>query len=315
MSRINRREFLFSAASMSALSLASVSSAAQHKPNFRFLLPDGENTFAVGEIVPLRIFTKTAYPRLQVNFKANGQLVGTATNFPYQINWTPAQTGDYTLTAEISAQQSSVSLGTDVKVFNLLYDAIGRRGTRFYNVESSYSSFQSSFPEIIYGVPVNFASTLATAQTIRRIDVVVSATTGINNTTENIPFPSFNFVQARLWNNGLPGFQSSPRNGTLSNTNVGAPNLGSTTVPIAVSSAGIKYYLTGWQNLNIALPPSVPLALSIQFAINSLNGFTEKISFARSNISGEQLLFASGQSGSPPNIFNIDRSAIRIWTD
>ncbi len=99
MSLIDRRNFILGAAtSLSLPLLQSTKANAAGSPNFRFVLPENETTFAVGESVPLRIFTKTQYPRIRVNFRANGQLIGTATNFPYQINWTPTQTGDYNLT-------------------------------------------------------------------------------------------------------------------------------------------------------------------------------------------------------------------------
>lgn len=315
MNRLNRRNFLFG--TLASLPLASVTSA-QRKPSFRFTMPD-ENVFAVGETVPLRIFTKTAYPRLHVNFKANGQSIGTASSFPYQVNWTPAQTGNYNLTAEISAAQTITTENKSVDVFNLLYDAIGRRGVRFYNAEGYYPSVQTlSAPEIIFGLPVNFTETLNATRTIRRIDAVLSATTSISNTVQNMPFPTnYNFVRARIWNDGLAGFRSSPRTGSLSNTNIGAPNSGSTTVPVATNSQGIKYYLLSWTNLNIVLPPSVPLALAIHFSHTSPYDFAERISFAQSNLPGQNLLYAGGYPGSntPLNITGIGASAIRIWTD
>jgi hypothetical protein len=173
-------------------------------------------------------------------------------------------------------------------------------------------------PETIFGLPVNFAETLNAARTIRRIDAVLSATTYFRNILENIPFPTnYNFVAARIWNNGLAGFQSSPRRGSLSNTNIGAPNSGSTTVPVATNSRGIKYYLLSWTNLNIVLPSAVPLALAIHFSHSSPYDFTERISFARSNLPGQNLLYAGGFPGSntPLNITAIGASSIRIWTD
>jgi hypothetical protein len=316
MNRLSRRNFLFG---ISLASLPLVSSAnSLGKPKFRVIMPD-ENVFAVGETVPLRVFTKTAFPRFHVDFKVNGQSIGTAYSFPYQINWIPTQTGNYNLTAEISAPQMRTTLDMSVSVLNLLYDAIGRRGVRFYDGESSYSSLQTlSAPEIIFGLPVNFAATLKAPRTIRRIDAVLSATTYIRNILENMPFPTnYNFVAARIWNNGLAGFQSSPRTGSLSNTNIGAPNSGSTTVPVTTNSQGIKYYLLSWANLNIVLPPSVPLALAIHFSHSSSYDFTERISFARSNLPGQNLLYAGGYPGSnaPLNISGIGASSIRIWTD
>lgn len=316
MNSLSRRDFLFGV-SLASLPLASAANALG-KPGFRVIMPD-ENVFAVGETVPLRVFTKTAFPRLRVDFKVNGQSIGTASSFPYQINWIPAQTGNYNLTAEISAPQIRTTLETSLSVLNLLYDAIGRRGVRFYNAEGYYPSLQTLFaPHTIFGLPVNFAETLNAARTIRRIDAVLSATTYIRNTLENIPFPiNYNFVAARIWNNGLAGFQNSPRRGSLSNTNIGAPNSGSITVPVTTNSQGIKCYLLSWTNLNIVLPPSVPLALAIHFSHTSPYDFTERISFAQSNLPGQNLLYAGGfpENNTPLNITNIGASAIRIWTD
>lgn len=319
MSHIDRREFLWSFASLLALPLVlSSRTEAQSKPKFRFILPGSENLFAVGEIVPLRIFTKTAYPRLLVNFKVNGQLIGTATHFPYRVNWTPAQTGDYSLTAEVLAPNRSAVIGTSVKVLNLLYDAIGREGNYRYNAENSTASFITSFfPETNYAFPTQYVGMLDAPKTIRRIDLLLSATTRINNTTENIPFPTgFHYITARLWNNGITGFSSSPLNGNLNNVSLGVPNLGSTTAPFVTNSAGIKFYLTGWGNLNIPLPPNVPLALSTQFSINSAFDITERINFAHSTPAGQSMFYAGRQNNNPPTVLDLGTAlAVRIWVD
>jgi hypothetical protein len=318
MSSIDRRAFISSAASVISLPLLSaLETKAANSKTFRFVLPENETTFAVGENVPLRIFTKTQYPRLQVNFKANGQLIGTARAFPYQVIWTPTATGDYTLTVEISALNGNFVINENVKVFNLLYDAIGRRGNRLYNVEGLYESYHSTMiPEIAgYGVPLNFVGTQLAPQTIRRIEIVVSATTRLYNDWRNLTFPQFSFVQARLWNNGTTGFQTSPRNGNLADLNIGAPNFGSSTVPLATNAAGINYYLKGWNNLNIALPANVQTALSIHFAINSGFDFTERINFAQSSITVPPLLYASSPLPGSQSVYQIGASAVRIWTD
>lgn len=314
MSKINRRDFLLNAGLISCLPAAAAAQTGA-RPRFRFVLPD-ERVFAVGETVPLRIFTKTLYPRFQVDFKVNGQTVGTASSFPYQVNWTPAQIGDYDLTAEIIAPGSGVTIGTTVKVLNLLYDAIGRRGTRLYTGEGYIPSYQTQFPEIVYGVPVNYSATLGAARTIRRIDALLAATSVYTNTLENIPFPqNYNFVTARVWNNGLSGFQSSPRSGSHSNVSIGPPDPATTVVPHLINSQGIKYYLASWTNPNIVLPASVPLALSIHFSHSSNTDFAEKISFAPSTLTGQNLLYASGQNNTPPNISSIAATSFRIWTD
>ena len=291
---------------------------AAYSPNFRFILPDNETTFVVGENVPLRIFTKTQFPRLRVNFKANGQLIGTATSFPYQINWIPAQTGNYNLTAEVSTQQTNAVVGANVQVFNLLCDTIGRRDNRFYNVENSYRSYQSTaIPEAnSYLFPMNFLGTLTTPRIIRRIEIILSATSGITNQRTDMPFPNLRSVMARFWNNGAAGFQNSPLAGNTDDLNLGQPNYGSTNVPFAVSSAGISFYLTGWQNLNIPLPASNQLAMSLQFAIGSPYDFTEFISIAESNFSAQNLFQASGRFSPPStNISGISATALKIWTD
>ncbi len=314
MSLIDRRKFILGAASALSLPLLiTAENNAANNPNFRFILPNDESTFVVGENVPLRIFTKTQFPRLRVNFKANGQLIGTATNFPYRINWIPAQTGNYNLTAEISTPQMNAVVGTNVNVFNLLYDGIGRRGNRFYNIESAYASYQYYYPVpemplIAYGYPMNFVGTLTTARTIKQIDLVFAS---IDMST-NAPLPLFYSVSARLWNNGSSGFRNSPLGGNLANIEVGTPHyvlnsLAGTTLQ------GINFFFGGWTNLSIALPANITAALSLQFWIAS--SLTQRILIAQSNNPPSDLLYAAARNFDPPTFSAINSSAIRIWTD
>jgi hypothetical protein len=162
-----------------------------------------------------------------------------------------------------------------------------------------------------------FIGTLNAPKTIRRIDALLSATTGITNTITNIPFPTnYLFMRARVWNNGIDGFITAPRMGNLSNTEIGMPNTGSILNPFAINSRQIKFYLTGWSNLNISLPAAAPLVLSIQNALQSMYDFTERISFAYSTLSGQPMwtagAFYSGQKSSGSLGSTL---AVRIWTD
>ncbi len=162
-----------------------------------------------------------------------------------------------------------------------------------------------------------FLETLTTSRTIRRIEVLASATSGITNQRLDIPFPNFRSIMARFWNSGATGFQNSPIDGNAGNFNLGQPNYGSTNVRLAVNSAGISFYLIGWQNLNIPLPASVSLAMSLQFAINSPYDFTESDSIAGSSIAAQNFLRASGRINpfSINNVSAIGSTAVRIWTD
>jgi hypothetical protein len=326
MSRLDRREFFLTAAPLSAaaaaLSLTSASEIqAQNKPSIHLITPNAENLFVAGEASTLRVLTRTRYTNFsRVDFKANGQIIGTATSFPYQITWTPAQPGNYLVEAEaFSAAGSRIAATNQTAVNVLLYDGIGRGGNPRHNVQQQTASFITSYlPEVIYGFPTVFIGTLAAPKTIRRIDALLSAVSYYTNSPQNMPFSSINFhyIAARLWNDGITGFGNSPQSGSLSNWDIGVPNLGSLTVPFATNSSGVNFYLTGWGNLNIPLPAMTQTVLSIQFAISSIYDFAERISFARSTLGGQTMWYASGQNNTPPNVNNLNHTlAVRIWAD
>lgn len=312
MGNINRRDFLLGSASAISLSLPA-SSEAQTQKSFRFIIPNYETPFAIGETIPLRVFTRTQYPRLRVIFKANGQEIGVTTNYPYKINWIPTQTGNYNLTAEINTQTGSTTIGTTAQV-NLLYNAIGRTNNRLYTLENTISSYDSQALERIWGFPMNYhIGRLNAPQTITRIEAIVSATTNLFNDGRDIPFPSFRYVTARFWNDGSTGFQNSPIFGNLLNYELNNPNHGSTTTPIGMNLRGNNFYQISWNNLNIPLPASVPIGMSIQFSINSPYDFTERINLAVSNLPISNLLHARKSGEAPPTISNTSPTAIRIW--
>ncbi|HVE55254.1 MAG TPA: Ig-like domain-containing protein [Pyrinomonadaceae bacterium] len=318
MDKINRRKFLSGVGAGFTLPLFYAAKASANGQIFRLILPENKDVYSFGDPILLRVLTKTAFPRLSVVFKANGQTIGTAASFPYQISWMPGRTGDYTITAEISAPQTKVVVKTVVKVYRLLYDGIGTPTNRLYNLENYYSSYQSTaIPEAnSYGFPLNHIWGVNTARSIRQIELLLSSTTRLFNDWRNLPFPQFNYVMARLWNDGPIGFANSPLGGNLGNFNLGAPVFGSTSEPFALDSQGIKYFLTGWENLNIPIPANLRIGLSLQFSIDSLNDFTERINIASSIITIQDLLYASGQLNPPTtNISPIGASALRIWTD
>jgi hypothetical protein len=311
MDKIDRRKFLLGSVSAISLPLMAFSEV-QAQKSFQFIIPNYETPFAVGETIPLRIFTRTQYPRLRVIFKADGQQIGVTTGYPYKVNWIPTRTGNYTLTAEITTQTNTTTIGTAAQV-DLLYNSIGRIGNRLYTLGSTISSYDSQALERIWGFPMNYIGTLNAPQTVTRIEAIVSATTNLFNDGRDIPFPNFRYITARFWNDGSTGFQNSPIFGNLSNVQLGNPNYGSTTIPIGTNSGGNKFYQIGWSNLSIPLPASVPLGLSIQFSINSPYDFTERINLAVSNLPVSNLLYAVKNSPNPPTIFNTSPTAIRIW--
>ena len=292
MSKLDRRQFFLTAAPLSAaaLSLAIVSETeAQNKPSFQLVTPDGETSFAVGVAAKIKVLSKNLYPKFtSVHFKVNGTTIGIRNQPPYETDWTPTQTGANLLEAEIF--RGAVRIATvarNVNVLRLLYDAIGSLSSPLFNAEQSTPSFgMANMTTGIYGFPTNYLATLEAEQIIRRIDAVLCATSG-HKTVTNIPFPTnFHYVKARLWNNGLEGFRSSPRNGNAGNYEIGAPDAASTATPIATNSAGIKFYQARWSNLQLPLLRSVPLALSIQFSHVSPNDNMEFVRFAHSRLAG-----------------------------
>lgn len=319
MSKIDRREFFLTAAPLSAAALSLVSAAqteAQNKQAFQIVSPDGENVLPINEEIVLRVVGKTQYPKfLRVEYKVDGELLATSTLYPYKAAWTPRRFGAHLLEADIYRGNVKIaSVATNAHV--LLYDKLRTSSSRSFNIEQSTPSFgMANLATGIYGFPTHYMGTVGEPLSIKRIDTLLCATTG-HKTIENIPFPTnFHYVKARLWNTGYEGFRLSPRNGNMSNTEIGAPNLGSTTTPFAVNSAGIKFYLTGWSGLNISLPSLAALVLSIQFSHVSANDDKEFIRFAHSHLPGEAMRYATGYYTNPSvNTFNLGVPlALRIW--
>lgn len=322
---LDRREFFLTAAPLSAavaaaaLSLATVSETkAQNKLSFHTGTDNIENFFATGVETTLKVSGKTAYPKFtRVDFKVNGELIGTRSLPPYQISWTPTQRGYHFLEAEVFRGTTKIaSIVKGVNVSELLYDAMGLSNNSLINAEQSTPSFgMANLTTGIYGFPTNYVATLGEVRTITRIDAVVCATTG-HKTVDNLPFPTnFHYVKARLWSNGIDGFRGSPRNGNVSNTEIGAPNLGSTTTPIITNSSGIKFYQVGWSGLQISMPMLVGLVLSIQFSHVSANDDREFVRFAHSRLIGQSMFYATGYYTSPQVASaNIGAPlAVRIW--
>ena len=139
MSKIfDRRDFLLHVAPLiaaPALIIGSVEETeAQQIKNFRLVAPTQNAQFNVGQTVQISVgLIRTFYPRiLRVDFKANGQIIGTSTTRPYfRMNWQPTLAGSYALTAEAVLSGGGVVISPTVNVviasstLEVLYDKLG----------------------------------------------------------------------------------------------------------------------------------------------------------------------------------------------
>lgn len=90
------------------LSNASCSQAG-NKP-VRVVAPEPNASSTAGAQVTLSAIVKTAVPKIvRVDFRANGQLIGSATNGNLNVVWTPPVAGNYNITAEALRSDNTIA--------------------------------------------------------------------------------------------------------------------------------------------------------------------------------------------------------------
>lgn len=282
--------------------------------------PAPMSVFQTGQQVQLAALVKTQYPKTaRVDFRANGQLVGSGTNGNWRAVWTPLNPGTYTITAHAVSRQNTViaSAGQLVNVqgsaWSVLYDALGGPnapggpqpwGWDYANPPwyspalSTYSQNGDggdSYNFQVISIAYN-EQPLSTPKTIKRIEgaLVGHGPNGEFRDLSACPF------KLKVWNKDIYPFQQNaftpsinPNNSIGFGYDLGQINMGSTTVPIGTKSGYSVYYI-GWDNLNIPLPANVPLQLSLQARSNACNTGVRIFS---SNLITGTTLFAAGCSG------------------
>lgn len=268
-------------ATASTILLSGEEAFAQMK-SFQLQTPRQNQSFAVGEQVQIAALIKTQYPRLQrVDFRANGQLIGSGTWRSPRITWTPANAGNYIITAEAISQQGGIlsTATTNVSILTVLYDKIGGPGDWRYLTEPF---IESTFDSTDFGssrVITCYIGNSNIVQILRRLEVVAAAVNVLSSA--NIPFSSFPNFLFRVWL-GVPAFDVSPLSGSVGNHNLGQINFGNISSQLFTNSLGIRYYLFGWNDLNIELPANQQLVLSLQ---------------AEGQTDGDRFLIAGATSG------------------
>lgn len=275
---LTRRGFLNKAISASlgtaSLLILSGEADAQSKSIRLFLRPEGNSeTIAAGQPVTVGILKKTLFPRLsRVEFKANGQPIGTATNPNQTIAWQPAQAGNYVLTAEAFDNQSGVvAVDTlNLKVLTTLYDKIGYPGNWLWTNTNYFSGFQM-VPNPQGRICTHWIGSLDQPTTLKRFETVMSLSLEADPTA-TIDLAAVYF-KLRIWNTDVGGFWNNPFAPNVFQTNLNAQtiNIGSSTIPIGVNPAGRVIFRIGWDNLNVPLPAATPLQISLQGEIDITN--------------------------------------------
>ena len=244
--------------------------------------PKQNQSFAVGEQVQIVVLLKTQYPRLlRVDFRANGQLIGSGTWRSPRINWTPTQAGNYNITAEaISLQGSIISTATtNVSILTVLYDHLGGPnapgGARPWEWEGQTAYGSWSYSHQLQGNSITaFIGNLSEQRVLRRVEA-----TFLNGTPTLTQF--FNLENIlfflKIWNANLPagGFATNCLVPSLLEQSLGSVGIdvGSRTTPAGFNVfQGISYpvYHLGW-NVNITLPAGIPLEISIQAIADGIN--------------------------------------------
>ena len=306
MNLFDRRDFLLSVVPLvgvSGLILGSVDEVEAQVRRLAINAPAANTQVTVGQTVVVSLgLIRTLYPRItRINFKANGQLIGSTTTRPHQINSTPTQSGTITLTAEATLSNGSTIASPSVNVvaaasqLEVLYDTLGSATDGWG--WAGQGGYTSTFTEAIgtnYIVVTSFIGSISATKRIRRIEVAG----GARNTarSESLPVSYFdNHTLLGIWNSNVLSFWDSPIYGSLAGIQMPIPNLGSTTAPLIPTPPGAGgTYVFGWDNLNILLPPNVPIELSLQFEGIQLG---DASSVKGSNLPGPFMRGASTSTG------------------
>ena len=274
MTKIDRRDFLLHVAPLvaaPALILGSVSEMEAQIKNFALRTPTNNAQVSVGQTVQISLaLIRTAYPKIrQINFKANGQMIGTSSNRPYQMNWQPTQAGNFTLTAEAVLSNGSVvttpAVNTVVTASQLevLYDTLGNATDGWgWAGQGGYVSIFSNSLSLNYIIVTCYIGTLSSPKRLRGIECAVSARNSVSGT---LLLPSYYLGRFYLgiWRTDVGTFYQDPLGGSLTRIVFGAnnPNVGSVSTPVGFNGNNPRYVI-GWDNLDVLLPANVPLQMA-----------------------------------------------------
>ena len=297
MKLLTRRNFLLNLASVATapLILSGNEASAQNK-NIFLRTPQNKKSFLVNEQVELSVLSRRIYPRLsRIDFKANGQMIGQGTWRNPRINWTPSQTGDYTITAEAFSAHTKGLVGSstsNLSVNEVLYDKMGSVGNWGFDDGTLSGFYEVSYVDIDereFATVTIFLGTLPQPKIMKRLEVITDAYNVATN--EEISLSTLHTYKIRVWDENIYPFQANGAIGSFSNTEVGVPNFGDINNPVGhkILSSGDPFplYHVGWDNLNIPLPANVPLQMTVAPAVpNNVRGELHGSIFKGTNMIG-----------------------------
>jgi len=320
MTKIDRRDFLLHVAPLvaaPALILGSVEEMQAQIKNFALKTPNNNAQVSVGQTVQVSLaLIRTAYPKIRrIDFKVNGQTIGTSSNRPYQMNWQPTQAGNYTLTAEAVLGNGTIVTTPSVNVavaasqLEVLYDTLGNATDGWgWAGQGSYTSVFSNTLGLNYVVVTSYIGTLSTAKRLRGFECAVNA----RNTQSQTNMPPSYFLgrfYIGIWRTDVGTFYQAPLGGslTLLHANLSDPNVGSVSTPVGTVGGGsAPLYVIGWDNLDVLLPANVVIEISFYAEGIQLG---DSFAVAGSSRPGPNMLRASTSTG---NTFIVQPMATRI---
>ena len=156
--------------------------------------------------------------------------------------------------------------------WNVWYDKLGSGGQGWGFVQQGNFATSYSLPSMLgYNVTANRLGTSTQTNFIRRIEVAGKAVMGDGTTQTD--FTNANEFALRVWGATGASFFAQPLNGSIANIgNLSAPTVGSASTPVYVSTSGQnRPYLMGWDNIDIQVPATSNLEVSVQFGTMNPN--------------------------------------------
>ena len=236
MAKIDRRDFLLHVAPLiaaPALILGSVEEMEAQIKNFALRTPTQNAQFTVGQTVQISVgLIRTAYPKItRINFKANGQTIGTSSTRPYQMNWQPTQSGNFTLTAEAVSVNGAIVTTPSVNVIvassqlEVLHDTLGNATTGWgWSGETVYPTIFSESLASNYFLTTCYIGSIPLPKTLRRIELALYG--GNLQTGQNYDMTHFiNHMYFAVWNGNINTFYQQPKGGSVVRSLLPIPSL------------------------------------------------------------------------------------------